>query len=38
MSSGALKISQMAKYGIIFNLVGSVMITSFAYLFWSLLI
>ena len=34
MSSGAVKIKDMAKYGIVFNLAGILLISTVAYFFW----
>ncbi len=34
MSSGAVKIKDMAKYGIVFNIVGILLVSTFAYFFW----
>ncbi len=34
MSSGAVKIKDMAKYGVIFNLVGILLISTIAHFFW----
>jgi len=34
MSSGAVKITDMAKYGIIFNLAGILLISTVAHFFW----
>jgi len=36
MSSGALKVKEMMKFGLVFNLLGITLVTLAAWLFWRL--